>query len=536
MVPLPIPREAAVTEVPVSLSPLVDPPADSEPQHGRLDSAALGLPSVLFCIVTGAAPMTAMLFNVPVAVMGGGYAAPAAFLLATVALTVFSVGYIAMSRRVTSAGGFYTFISRGLGRITGVGSGVLIALCYIIFSAAVIGVMGYFAATSVEEWTGWSIPAAVYMFGGLGVMSLLAWFHIELTAKVLGVLLVSEVLVLLVLGVGVMIDGGAHGLSAAPLNPGELFGNDDASKVFGSAAAGVALFAAFWSWVGFEMAPNYAEESRDPHKIAARATYGSVIGLGVFYMFVSYVYVTGWGLPESVQAVKDQFEGKFASAFYPLSDRYVGSPLTTAMEVLAITSSFACAMAFYNTGARYLFSLGREGILPSVLARTSRRHSPIVASMTVTVALGLYVLGFVLYDSSAEGALLKLGTWSPLLGVLGILAVQALASAAIIRYFLTTARDGFHWFTTLVAPLLGGAAMVGACYLLIDNRTVLAGADDVPFITYLPWTVLAMFLAGVVIAVVLRSRSPEKYAELGHFTLADPDAEDPASEPAVAVS
>lgn len=78
--------------------------------------------------------------------------------------------------------------------------------------------------------------------------------------------------------------------------------------------------------------------------------------------------------------------------------------------------------------------------------------------------------------------------------------------------------------------------MVGACYLLIDNRTVLAGADDVPFITYLPWTVLAMFLAGVVIAVVLRSRSPEKYAELGHFTLADPDAEDPASEPAVAVS
>jgi len=46
----------------------------------------------------------------------------------------------------------------------------------------------------------------------------------------------------------------------------------------------------------------------------------------------------------------------------------------------------------------------------------------------------------VLYDSSTEGALLKLGTWSPLLGVLGILAVQALVCVAIIRYFLTTAR------------------------------------------------------------------------------------------------
>lgn len=163
---------------------------ETAPKHGRLASNALGLPSVLFCIVTGAAPLTAMLFNVPVAVQGGGYAAPAAFLVATVALTIFSVGYIAMSRRVTSAGGFYTFLTRGLGRIVGAGSGVLIALCYMVFAAAVVGVMGYFAATSVESWTGVALPAWLYMVVGLAVMTLLAWFHIELTSKVLGVLLV----------------------------------------------------------------------------------------------------------------------------------------------------------------------------------------------------------------------------------------------------------------------------------------------------------------------------------------------------------
>ena len=89
------------------------------PARGR----ALGLPSVLFCIVTGAAPLAAMLFNVPVATLGGGYASPAAFIVATVALTIFSVGYIAMCRRVTSAGGFYTFVTRGLGRVVGLGIG-----------------------------------------------------------------------------------------------------------------------------------------------------------------------------------------------------------------------------------------------------------------------------------------------------------------------------------------------------------------------------------------------------------------------------
>ena len=50
----------------------VSPPAPAEP--GRLAGGALGLPSVLFCIVTGAAPLAAMLFNVPVATLGGGIA------------------------------------------------------------------------------------------------------------------------------------------------------------------------------------------------------------------------------------------------------------------------------------------------------------------------------------------------------------------------------------------------------------------------------------------------------------------------------
>src|SRR5215216_7250942 len=97
------------------------------PRHGTLARDALGLPQVLFCIVTGAAPLAAMMFNVPVAVSGGGYAVPAAFIVATVALTIFSVGYIEMARRVTAVGGFYTFITRGLGSVMGMGAGYLIA-------------------------------------------------------------------------------------------------------------------------------------------------------------------------------------------------------------------------------------------------------------------------------------------------------------------------------------------------------------------------------------------------------------------------
>ena len=499
---------------------IAEPSAVAAPRsHGALAKDALGLPAVLFCIVTGAAPLAAMMFNVPVAVSGGGYAVPAAFLVATIALTIFSTGYIEMSQRVTSTGGFYTFISRGLGKVVGLGSGILIALCYVIFAAAVTGVLGYFASTTVDDWFGINLPAYVYMFGALALMTGFAWFHIELTARILGVALVAEVLALVAMCIGIIVTGGPDGYSAAPLNPANLFDNEAALKVFGAAATGVAIFGAFWSWVGFETAPNYAEESRDPHKIAKAATYGSVIGLGLFYIFVSYMFVTGWGLTGSAQAVADQFEGKYASAFYPLTDKYVGGRLTTILQLLIVTSSFACAMAFYNTGARYLFALAREGVLPRALGRThAKRHGPIVAAMVVSAIVGVYMLGFTIMDSSTEAALLKLGTWTPLLGVLGILAVQGICSVAIIRFFLTEARDGFHWFKTLVAPLLGTLAMAGACYLLIANRGVLSGAGDSVFIKAIPWVVLVVFAVGMVLGLVMRSRSKETYAKIGRFS------------------
>ena len=115
--------------------------------------------------------------------------------------------------------------------------------------------------------------------------------------------------------------------------------------------------------------------------------------------------------------------------------------------MLIVTSSFACAMAFYNTGARYLFALAREGVLPAALGKTHpTRHGP--GHRVDGRDRDRRRLHARLHDHrtrAREAALLKLGTWTPLLGVLGILAVQGLCSVAIIRFFLTEARDGFHW-------------------------------------------------------------------------------------------
>src|SRR5947208_7555085 len=111
----------------------------------KLKKGAIGLGGVLFLTVTGSAPITAMLLNTPIVVGSGeGIGAPAAFIVATVVLTIFSVGYVAMSRKKTTAGGFYSYISHGLGRELGMATGLASVVAYSVFEASLCGGFAFF--------------------------------------------------------------------------------------------------------------------------------------------------------------------------------------------------------------------------------------------------------------------------------------------------------------------------------------------------------------------------------------------------------
>ena len=82
-----------------------------------------------------------------------------------------------------------------------------------------------------------------------------------------------------------------------------------------------------------------------------------------------------------------------------------------------------------------------------------------------------------------------------------------------------------------MAPVLGTLFMVGACYLLIANRASLAGAGDAPFIKYLPYVAIAMFLIGIVAAFYFRAADTERYESIGRFALDDELSHDPVMSP-----
>ena len=126
------------------------PVPGSESTH-KLKAGAVGLVGVLFMAVANAAPITAMTGNTPIAIgYGNGIGAPAGFLVATIVLTLFTIGFVAMARHITTAGAFYGFITHGLGQVWGMATGALATMAYVVFEGSLIGIFSYFTNDALE--------------------------------------------------------------------------------------------------------------------------------------------------------------------------------------------------------------------------------------------------------------------------------------------------------------------------------------------------------------------------------------------------
>src|SRR6187431_1257986 len=159
------------------------PETDSAP--GGLRKGRLGVIGIVFFVVAAAAPLVGMTGAVPVAiVLGNGAAAPGAYLVVGITLLLFSVGYAAMSQRVTNAGAFFAYIGRGLGRHAGVAAAFVSILAYVAVQLAIYGVFvsGEFG---LLPWWAWALIAWLLVTG----LSLLS---VDVGAKVLGVLMLLE--------------------------------------------------------------------------------------------------------------------------------------------------------------------------------------------------------------------------------------------------------------------------------------------------------------------------------------------------------
>jgi amino acid transporter len=464
---------------------------------GHLKPGVLGTGGLMFMVVAAAAPLTVMAGVAPLAILVGGVGAPAGYLGAGLVLTVFAVAFTHMTKYVGSAGAFYAYIAKGIGRSWGLAAALLALVSY---NALQIGVYGLFAVQAQETLAdvfGVTLPWPVIAFVAVALVLLVGWLGVDVGAKLLGVLLVLETGILLLMAIGVVTRGGATGLDAASFTP---------DAVFSPGMGGVLAFC-FAAFMGFESTALYREEAKDPERTVPRATYLAVTFMAVFYCFIVWAAIQAFGSQEAVAAA----QGDLAGMFFTIIEAYVGHWASTLMHLLVISSVYASQIAFHNAITRYTYALAEDGVLPAWVGKVSPRYgSPYRAGIVQTVLAVVVIAVFAVAGADPYTGLLL---WVNTPGVVGILVLQTLTAIAAVVFF-TKRNPAARTPGALAAAIASSVLLAVATYVLVVNVGLLTNAST-PINVGLVSIVPATLLVGFALALWLRHRRPMTYAGIG---------------------
>ena len=467
-----------------------------------LASNRLGVASVVFFVVAAAAPLTTAAGGAIAGfAVSGVLGLPLAYLIVAVVLAVFAAGYVAMSRHITNAGAFYTYVTHGLGRIPGVAASFVALIAYNAMQIGLYGLFGSALSDLIATLSRGALSAPWWAcaLGGWAVIGIVGVLRVDINGGVLAVLLIAECAVVVIYDL-VFVGHPAGGVvSYATLTPSNLV----------TAGWGASLAFAIAGFVGFEGSAVFAEETKDPRRTVARATFIAIAFIGVLYTVSAWALSVVTGPDKIVSAAAAQGP----ALLFSLGDGYVGSMFTDLGQALFVTSVFAALLSFHNTVARYLFSLGREEVLPRGLGSTLyRTGSPYAGSLTQTALAAVVLSLAITVDLNPVVTLFVVGTS---LGALGVLILMVVTSFAVIGYFRGRESLEPRWNRT-IAPALGGVLLLAVLWLVLANFHTLLGVEPGDVRSWaLPSVFGVVALLGLLWGAVLRGSRPEVYRTIG---------------------
>lgn len=344
---------------------------------GRLRQGALSTLDLLIAGMSYMAPGFSLFFTTAVIAGQVGVYIPLTYVLVGAGVLCTGAALAEFSRLAPSAGSLQTFIARGFGQVSSIGGGLVLMAGYWCLQAAVACLWGGWSANLLSE-LGIDIPWQLLTVAGLGLFTYLMVQGVQVSIRTTWILFLVEFVIVLAIGVAVLVAGGADGLSAKPFDP----------SFSGLSVNGLALgmvFATF-SFVGFEGAVSFAEETPDPRKALPIAVIGGVSVIIALYVFVTYAAVIGFGTDGAERLAND------SEPIASLAKLYAG-PLRPLLEIAVLTSIAANLMAGGNSNARILFNLGRERAVHPALGRVhpvhGTPHVAIITFMGATVIPGL---------------------------------------------------------------------------------------------------------------------------------------------------
>jgi len=462
---------------------------------GELAHGSLRLWDAIAISVSVLAPGMAMLLNVSGVATTAGGSTPLAFLLGGIACLALAFVVIGFTRRMASAGYAYTYASRSLGKEAGFMAGWLYFFGFICFVPMTMSGVGYLAADLLglnpKFWI-------LFFFIGMALFVVLSTVRIKVTTRVQLIVGIATVAVIVLVDLITTAKGGSHGQALSAFTFGHTL-----SGGFNGVFYGIIL--GVTSYIGFETAADFGEETAQPRKYIPIAVIVATVFAVIFYLWTTYSITIGFGVKNGAAFAADPV------ALKTTATTFIGSWLGTLVEIGGMASAFIVCVACATAAARTLFAMGREGVLPSAFARTHHRFkTPVNATVTVTVVsiLMALLIGYPLSDSAFGQPFSNYYFWATV-GTLAIIVVYAmLCVGGIVFFYRTRATRRWNPLVHVAVPIVGavvfGAALYGSIYPAPPG-----------ILKWTPYVAGVWLVVGVAVLLWLRTQRPDSVARIG---------------------
>lgn len=431
------------------------------------------------------APAAAIFYGLPVIFAATGIGSPLTILLSAIAVVIVGLSLTHFSKNHPSSGSLVKYIGMAFGGVTGTAASVVFLVGTVFLAGSAFIELGGWTSDSLALYgihVHWIIPTIV--------LGLLIWgltiVGIDRSTKIATVALIIEVIVLLGVSFYVLIDP-PSGLSLKPLNPSSVLG--------GLSGIGLGFPLAVYLFIGFENSAALAEETHNPKRNTKRAVLTSIAIMSVFYLFVCYAIVRGFG-NENDALVKS------SNPFIDVADRYLGRFSFLAI-IAGFTSITGMTIACLNGFSRIVFNSAREGLIPKSLSSISPKWQTPSVSLSLLSGLGIIVA--IIFGFAGDSWVTGFG-YLGTIGTIPILLIYALLNVAVILY----PNKELSVVQRYVLPILGVIAIALPIWALVQP------GQPTP-VSYFPWVIFALVIISFVYSWYKLKRNPSIAERIGAY-------------------
>jgi len=452
-------------------------------QQAELRHNTLGLGALVYQGITHISPATSVIFLLPLIALKAGTVMDISMVLSMIACFFIANTVAEFSRFMPSSGGYYSFVTRGLGQQAGFMATVSYLAYDVLGAAATLGFIGYIAGqfliTEVNVHIAWWILSLV----AFAIVWALTYRGIRLSLRTIVILGSLEMLIMIALAITFFVHPGPHSSFVAPLKI-NLAPHGLRGVIAGMVFSILALS-------GFEAPAPLAQEAHRPATFIRRAVLVSLLVVGLFYIFEAYASAIGWGT-SSIAA--------FASnaAPYTLLAHKLWGPVSWLVFFAVCNSAVAVGMACTNAATRVMYTMGQAGTLPRRFGYVNPKFRTPTFAIFVMMAGGIVVVAITGGLFGGDDVFGFGGT----IATLGVIVLYFMANLALISYIRRERPQDFRPWLHLVFPILGSLALLPALFTTV--WPVPAYPDWICFYVFVAW-----LLAGAVGLIWLSRNRPD---------------------------